>query len=191
MSNTRTQANDLLTNLYTSKEVDAVIKRLKPVHLQADILQHCFLELFERPAIFIIDLNERGKLKAYIVKTLYNTANFSRSKFAKENGKETPTDFNFNQTDGIDEGTNFKNNSFCHQSTFAIIKYENAEKDAAEVHKSVACAVSQLHWYKANLLQLYAELGTYKAVSEKTLIPVSCIFKTIRDTKKELKKAIL
>ena len=84
--------SSILTEIYNSNEVSKVIQTLKPVHLQQDILQHCFLELFEKSDEFIIDLYTRNKLKNYIVKILYNTAHFTRTSFKKELGRETPTD---------------------------------------------------------------------------------------------------
>lgn len=158
----------ILTKIYTSLEVKEVIKRLRPVHLQEDILQHCFLELFQKPPDFIKDLHARGKLKPYIVKILYNTATYTRSSFAKQQGKETPTDF-------------------CGNAKYEVIRFENEEKEREEVHQQVACAVSETYWFKADLLKMYAELGTYKAVSDKTGIPSTTVFNTVQAAKKEIK----
>jgi len=164
-------ASNILTNLYRSSEVKEVIKRLRPVHLQDDILQHTFLGLFEKPDAFIVDLHERGKLRAYIVKILYNTATYTRSSFAKQQGKETPTDM-------------------CGEAKYEVIRFEEEEKDRIEAQASVACAVSKLHWYKSEMLQLYAELGTYQAVSDKTKIPLTSVFKTVSEARKEIKQKL-
>jgi DNA-directed RNA polymerase specialized sigma24 family protein len=91
---------DILSEIYSSDEVAKMIRSLKPQHLQQDIKQHCFLELFEKDEAFIMDLHERGKLKNYIVKVLYNTARFTRTSFTKQLGRETPTE-SFEET--IDE----------------------------------------------------------------------------------------
>ena len=60
-------AQVILTEIYCSDEVKEVVGKLEPQHLQQDILQHTFLELFEKPAKFIEDLHQRGKLKPDIV----------------------------------------------------------------------------------------------------------------------------
>lgn len=164
-------AQRLLTDIYQSKEVDDVIKKLKPVDLQDDIKQHCFLELFEKPGDFILDLHARGKLKAYIVKILWNTATFKKSSFAKALGKETPTDF-------------------CEVTTFEIIKVDTTDLERLELYRETMCKVDELYWYKAELLKLYAELGTYQAVSDKTGIPLTSVYKTIVDIRKEIKKLL-
>lgn len=171
MSNLETQSKSILTGIYTSQEVKDVIKRLRPVDLQEDILQHCFLELFQKPPDFIIDLHDRGKLKAYIVKILYNTATYTKSSFAKQRGKETPTDF-------------------CAETRFEIISFENDEVERVENYRQIACATSNIYWYKARLLELYANLGTYKAISQITGIPHTSVYNTIKEARKDVKRLL-
>lgn len=133
-----------------------MIQSLRPVHLQQDILQHCFLELFETDEAKIMDLHERGKLKVYICKTLYNTARFTRSSFAKQLGREEPTEY---LEDTIDE------------------EYEEIEVN-----------LDTLHWYKRELIKLYAEQGTYRKVSDLTHIPFSSVYNTVLETRKQILK---
>lgn len=168
-------ATALLTEIYESKEVRDVIAKLKPVHLQQDILQHTFCELFQKPHPFIEDLHERGKLKSYIVKILYNTATYHRTSFEREQGKgqakEIPTDF-------------------CISSPYEVIRFVEEEKERQQEYSDIACAVAKVYWYKADLIKLYAELGTYQAVAKQTGIPISSVFKTIKETRQEIKKLL-
>lgn len=167
-------AQVILTEIYCSDEVKEVVGKLEPQNLQQDILQHTFLELFEKPAKFIEDLHQRGKLKAYIVKILFNTATYTRTKFRKELGKETPTDF-------------------CADSKYEVINAGDDYKVDAERVNSVACAVKKLeekHWYDAGILKLYAELGTISAVSRATGIPRTSVFKTLVRAKATIKTDI-
>lgn len=147
---------EILSEIYVSAEVETMIRSLKPQHLQDDIKQHCFLELFEKDEALIMDLHERGKLKAYICKTLYNTARFTRTSFAKQLGREEPTEC---LEDTIDE------------------EYEEIELD-----------LSNLHWYKREMIKLYAEQGTYKKVSDLTHIPFSSVYNTVLETRKQILK---
>lgn len=170
-------AKSILTGIYLSAEVKDVIKRLRPVDLQEDILQHCFLELFQKPPDFIIQLHDRGKLKAYIVKILHNTATYNRTSFTKQFGKETPTDF-------------------CTETKYEVIRFENEENERIETYREIDCAVSTLGVTKSGMrytdamLKLYAELGTYKAVSEKTGIPQTSVFNTIKEVRKAIRKQL-
>lgn len=177
---------EILSEIYVSTEVETMIRSLKPEHLQDDIKQHCFLELFEKDEAFIMDLHERGKLKNYIVKTLYNTARFTRTSFAKEQGKEIP----FSEIDGKKA---FKSNyeleddfvvadleqyaAMLGCTTEEVIDFENIEID-----------LSNLHWYKREVLKLYAEQGTYQKVSDLTHIPMTSIYQTVLEARKQVLK---
>ena len=164
-------ATDMLTDIYLSQEVKDCIKKLRPEHLQQDILQHTFLELYEKPVTFIEDLHNRGKLKAYIVKILYNTATYSRTRFAKEQGKETPTDF-------------------CQAAKYEVLTANDEYIEKQQAYEDVTCAMGEMHWYKVELLKMYAELGTYKAVSDQLGIPLTSVFITVTEAKKEIKQRI-
>jgi hypothetical protein len=50
--------------------------------------------------------------------------------------------------------------------------------------------MGEMHWYKARVFELYAELGTYRAVSELTGIPTTSVYRTVQDLKKELKQKL-
>lgn len=189
-------ANSILTEIYVSDEVKKCVSRLEPEHLQQDILQHTFMELFEKPSDFIIDLYQRGKLKAYIVKILYNTATYSRSTFAKQQGKETPTDFNhdFNEevfeNPGMVRAEKKQLQEYCNRSHYNLLEANEDYKRQMEYESDVKCALAEIHWYKQELLNLYVELGTYKAVSDKTGIPLTSVFKTITELRKEIKQKL-
>ena len=183
----------LLTEIYESKEVACCIKKLKPVHLQEDIKQHTFLQLFEKPEAEILELNDRGKLKAYIVKILHNTATYNRTAFTRaegqERGREIPTDFNdakpFDNYNS--EGFQEKLAKKCERNVYELLKVETDYEEQKEFNESVACVASKMHWYKVQVLKEYAELGTYQAVSNKTKIPLTSIFKTVQEARKEIK----
>jgi DNA-directed RNA polymerase specialized sigma24 family protein len=148
--------SEILTEIYLSAEVEKMIRSLKPCHLQDDIKQHCFIELLEKDEEFIMDLHNRGKLKNYIVKVLYNTARFTRTSFTKQLGKETPT--------------------------------ETFEDVPEEEYEEVSVNIENLHWYKREVLKLYAEQGTYQKVSDLTHIPMTSIYQTVLEARKQVLK---
>jgi DNA-directed RNA polymerase specialized sigma24 family protein len=172
-------ASSLLTEIYQSKEIGDVISRIQPEQIRDDLKQHVFLELFEQSEDFIIDLFTRGKLKAYIAKMLYNTARFSRTKFSKEMGKEIAFG-NFEELEG----------KICKTSAYEIVRGTNDLRTKDDEFEELNCAVSQIYWYKARLLELYSEVGTYKKVSEVTGIPVASVFATITQARKEVKQLL-
>jgi len=163
------KARDILTEIYCSDDIKNVVAKLKPDHLKEDILQHCFTELFSKQESFIIDLYNRGKLKAFIVKMLYNTSVFNDTPFCKEWSLITPG-----------------NSREVHVDRFK----EVADHSIDDNTDDIVAVVDSLYWYKKDILKLYAELGTYKEVSEATGIPVTSIHNTIREVRHEVKKKI-
>ena len=177
-----------------------MIRSLRPIHLQQDILQHCFLEMCEKPDELIIDLHQRGKLKNYFVKTLYNTARFSRTSFTREYGRDNEITFS-----DIDPkkfcsagNTSYDTDDFTgieglrgHGTDGAYnIKLNNIEEIPQEEPEEIKIPLHKLYWYKAEILKLYAEHGTYQKVADLTQIPISSIYKTVQEARQELKKAI-
>lgn len=163
------KARDILTEIYISDDIKNVVTKLKPQHLAEDILQHCFLELYSKQEQFIIDLYNRGKLKAFIVKMLYNTSVYNNTPFCKEWSLITPG-----------------NNREVSTERFKDFADHKQEDNLDEL----VAVVDGLYWYKKEILKLYAELGTYKEVSEATGVPVTSICNTIKDVRYEVKKRI-
>lgn len=154
-------SNDILTEIYQSKELAATIAKVKPTRLQQDIKQHVFLELLTREESVILDLHKRGKLRGYVATMIWNISQLRESnKFTKQIGvREVPTD------------------------TFIDVPYETTEL--------FYLPIDRIYWYKAKILELYAELGTYALVAEHTGIPTSSIFRTVREARKEVKSKII
>ena len=173
------QKNDLLVELYQSKEIEEVIRIHAPEQIRDDLKQHVFLDLFEHTEEFIQDLHRRGKLKAYIVKMIYNTTRFSRTPFEKEMGK----DVRFGDIEEIQD-------KICKHSAYEIVQGVNDLKTMDDEFEELKCAVSKIYWYKARLMEIYSEVGSYKRVSEVTGIPVASVFATITQARKEIKQLI-
>lgn len=153
-------SNDIITEIYLSKELAATIAKVRPTRLQDDIKQHVFMELLSKDSEVIIELHQRKKLRAYVATMIWNISQLRESNsFAKQIGvREVSTD------------------------TFIDVPYETTELFYLPIDK--------IYWYKAKILKLYAELGTYALVAEHTGIPTSSIFRTVREAKKEVKSKI-
>jgi len=59
-----------------------------------------------------------------------------------------------------------------------------------EEYQEITIPLEKLHWFKSEILKLYAELGSYRAVAEKTQINVSAVHKYVTQAKKEIKQLI-
>jgi DNA-directed RNA polymerase specialized sigma24 family protein len=160
----------LLTEIYLSKEVDEILLKYTEAYLRDDIKQHVFLVLFEKEEAFIMDLHNRAKLKHYVVKILFNTINFKSDKglFVRQSGrgKEIPTE-HFHCTPDEDGS-----------------QYEEMIQECQDATRAV-------YWYNRTLLELYAKEGNYRAVSEKTGIPLKSVYNAIDKARQEIKKKML
>jgi len=183
--------SNILTEIYNSSEVAKVIQTLKPVHLQQDILQHCFLELFEKSDEFIIDLYTRNKLKNYIVKILYNTAHFTRTSFAMQyKSKEMP----FSDLFLAGQNENFADTMSDFEEDEHLLDWVKKQKikinnEGSDFnHNDINGSLNKLYWYKREILKLYAKEGTYQKVSDATNIPASSIYLTVLQARREVLK---
>jgi RNA polymerase sigma factor (sigma-70 family) len=168
-------ARELLTQLYTSDEIRELKQKLEPKHLAEDIIQHVFTEMYTKPDSFLEDLVQRQKFKPYIVKQIWNTCYYRRTPFSQAYGldNETPTDF-------------------CDNARYEVIRYESepSRVDKEKQMHQLRTMMGEMHWYKARVFELYAELGTYRAVSEITGIPTTSVYRTVQELKKELKQKL-
>lgn len=157
--------NKIIEELYKSKEVDDVLKKIQPADIQDDLRQYVFQVLCEKPDDFIIDLYNQKKIKFYLVKIITNSVFANVSGFYKihKNSKEVHCE---QFEDVVDEDSNHE-------------FMERCEKE-----------VKELYWYNEVLLRMYAEHGSYRAVSVKTGIPVKSVFNAVRKAKNQIKSNI-
>jgi DNA-directed RNA polymerase specialized sigma24 family protein len=71
-----------------------------------------------------------------------------------------------------------------------VIDVSNENDDYHYLIEKCIKETDRLYWYHQELLKLYAEHGTYRAVSEITNIPVKSIHNAIKKAKVKLKKEI-
>lgn len=178
---------DLLTRIYTSDEIKELKQKLEPRHMADDIIQHVFTELYAKPDLFIEELEQRQKLKAYIVKQIWNISHYTKDKFYEQFGFTSYGHKKENETD------------FCDLSKFEILRYEDPnefidekeqEAKTQKKYNGVKAHMGQMHWYKVRVFELYVELGTYRAVSDMTGIPTTSVYRTVQEMKNELKRKI-
>lgn len=189
---------NVLTHLYSSQEIHDVLLHIRPEYIRDDVKQHVFLLLFEKDDAFIMDLHGRGKLRAFVAKTIYNTVNFSESKFNREQRRRTeiPTE----SFDGESQLNNERGESsgFLRNTKTDKIRKKVAElaDDAQQNYdyealvESCPVKMEAIYWYNRRLLNMYVELGTYRLVAEKTGIPLNSVHHAIKKAKKEMKKLL-
>src|SRR5690349_1529136 len=76
--------NQIIADLFTSKDFNACIKKMKPQSLQDELKAEVALILCEKPDEVIIELWELGKLRFYTVRIILNLMQSSSSQFYKK-----------------------------------------------------------------------------------------------------------
>lgn len=158
--------NKIITELYNSKDLNDLIKKIKPEQLQDDLKQYAFAALCEKSDEFIINLYEKKQLRFFLVRIITNSVFSNRSGFLKlhKNVKELYTN-------------NFPD-------------YQEAEDDYEELITKTNDAVNKLYWYNNELLIQYSRLGTYRAVAEATDIPIKSIHNSVKKSKAIIKRKV-
>ena len=153
---------NVITELYQSKDINDAISKMQPIELQEDLRQEVFLVLCEMDEEKLLGMYEQGYLKYFIVRTILNMAKSDRSNFYRK----------FRQV---------------YQEIPLTYELPKDEYDETLVTK-LEQGMEILHWYEAELLKLYSQNGkNLLAISRETKIPYRSLLKTIRKAKTLLK----
>lgn len=156
--------NEILSELFTSKDFNQCIAKMRPVNLQDELKAEVALILCEKPDEKIYQLYESGGLRFFTVRLIINLVQSTTSPFYAKFKK-----FNYIQIETIPEPV--------------TIDY-NLKKDLA-----IAC-INNLYWYDQKIMELYGKLGTYRAVEAATGIPFESIYKTVMKNCKIIREKI-
>lgn len=154
------QRNDILTELWNSKEVNDAIKKMHPKELQEDLKSEVFLILAELDATKLIDLYEKKQIKFYMVRIMLNLVQSTDKKFY---GK--------------------------YRNFVEYIEVEKEDVKENDLTENITNVFEQLYWYQKEILRLYTYQfnKNAKELSRQTGIPYMSIIRTLNQIKKELK----
>ena len=155
--------NEILIEFWQSKEVNAAFKKMHPVELQEDLKSEVFLILAELPHDKLIDLYEKKQLRFYVVRIMLNLVQNNKTPFYKK----------------------FRN--FVEFTAKEVVEVEQND-----ITSKIVDSFDDLHWYKKELIRLYAEEFNCNAkeLSRSTKIPYMSIIRTLNIIKQELKTKI-
>lgn len=154
------QRNDILTELWNSKEVNDAIKKMHPKELQEDLKSEVFLILAELDEIKLIDLYEKKQIKFYMVRIMLNLVQSTDKKFY---GK--------------------------YRNFVEYVEVEREDVKESDLTENITNVFEQLYWYQKEILRLYTYQfnKNAKELSRQTGIPYMSIIRTLNQIKKELK----
>lgn len=159
--------NEVITNLYNSKNFNDCIRKMEPTHLQEDLKSEVISVVCEWPEEKVIGLSERKELEFYVVRVILNQVKSKTSPFAKKYRQRT-------------EELKGHEVSDCHDLNERALKEELEDIAIKEI--------DQLYWYDAELVRLYLKLGNFRAIQDHTGIPFISCYKNIQKSLKILKR---
>jgi len=154
----------IIQELYLSKDINDAIGKMNPQELQDDLRQEVFLVLCEMEETRLFQMYNDGYLKYFIVRTILNMAKSDRSNFYKK----------------------FRGNLQEIPITYEVKKEDYDESLNDKLEKSIEI----LHWYELELLKIYSNNPNLLAISRDTKIPYRSLLKTIKKAKTLLKYKI-
>jgi hypothetical protein len=163
--------NEIVAELYGSKEFNDCIGKMEPEHLRDDLKAEVTLILLETEERKLMEIYAAGALKFYTVRIILNLIQSKTSLFYKRYRQQVTeiTDrFMAEEQQDIEER----------------MTREDMEDEAMK-------EIDNLYWYNAGIVKLYLKHGNYRAIEEDTGIPYSSAYKTIKKSFQEIKQKVL
>lgn len=163
--------NQIIEELYNSREFNDCIGKMEPEHLRDDLKAEVTLILLETEERKLFDIYTAGALKFYTVRIIINLIQSPRSTFYKlyrQKAAELTDRFLADEEPDIEERAMLED------------MQDRAIKE-----------IDNLYWYNSGIVKLYMKHGNYRAIQEDTGIPYSSAYKTIQKSFQEIKQKVL
>jgi hypothetical protein len=163
--------NQIIEELYRSKEFNDCIGKMEPEHLRDDLRAEVVLILLETDDQRLIAIHSAGALKYYTVRIIINLIQSKTSKFYKNYRQQMAeiTD-RFTAEDEMD------------------IEERAARED---IEERALREIDNLYWYNSGIVKLYMKLGNFRAIEKDTGIPYASAYKTVKKSFNEIKQKVL
>jgi hypothetical protein len=163
----RDRANEIIVSLLQSDEFNNCMKKVKP-NLKDDLAGELALILLETDPERIVKLHDNKQLTFYTVRIILTLAFSKTSPFYK---KYRLTHEEFKEVGMLDD-------------FYSIVNRKVSEELALN-------EIEKLDWYEAEMVKLYLEVGNYRAMENKTNIPHSSCFLTVRKAIEKIKEKVI
>jgi hypothetical protein len=160
--------NEIITNLYNSKNFNDCIHKMEPVHLQDDLKAEVISIVCEWPENKVVQLHQDKALEFYVVRVILNQVKSKTSPFVRK----------YRSTSTIEI-----------TQDLPCIQEDCKEREVREeVERLAINEIDSLYWYDAEMIRLYLKLGSFRAIQEYTDIPFISCYKNIKKSLATLKK---
>jgi hypothetical protein len=163
--------NEIVEQLFTSKEFNDCINKMEPDHLRDDLRAEVALILLETDEGKLKEIHRTGGLRYYTVRIIMNLIQSKTSLFYKVYRQQV-----VEITDRFIAGEE--------QDLEARAAKEDLEDKAIK-------EIDNLYWYNGEMVKLYLKHGNYRAIEEETRIPYTSAYKTIQKSLTEIKQKVL
>lgn len=166
--------NQIIAELYESREFNECIGKMEPEHLRDDLRAEVILILLETDEQRLIAIHEAGALRYYTVRIIINLIQSKTSYFYKKYRQQF-VELN-------DTGRGFR----AEEETDIE---ERATRE--DMEEQAMREIDNLYWYNSGIVKLYLKLGTYRAIEEDTGIPFPSVYKTVQKSFKEIREKVV
>lgn len=161
----------IISDLYQSSDIAAVLKKMRPENLRDDLRQELFIVLCEMPETNLIEIANKNQLKFYALRIMFNLIQSKTSRFYYKYRK--------NITESLSFGTNFIADD---------IFDENEHSKKMDV---ILSEIDGMNWYERDLFNLYLEKKCNASeLCRITGIPKRSILHTIKSIKDKIKQKV-
>lgn len=194
---TRTQ---IIEQLFTGKNFNDCISKMEPEHLRDDLKMEVIAIVCEWSEERIIGLHARKELDYFVVRVILNQIQSSSSPFHKKYRRALEE-----YDEQVDMGNYIRNGKGIAEAKHRKRVVEKAlemscmnqpediesRQEREDMEDLALQEIDNLYWYNANLLKLYGEHGSYRALEAATGIPYVSCYHTIRKSIKQVKDIAL
>jgi hypothetical protein len=172
--------NDIIEQLFYSKDFNDCIKKMEPEYLREDLKAEVMLVLCEQDENFLQGLYERRQITFWVVRVVINMIKSDTSGFYRKY-RQPLTTYMDKITDVI------QGQSAGVLKPLLEIEWEHLAVD--EKHARLKDFMCSLSWYERGLIELYMEMGNYRAIQKVTGIPHQSVWKTVTTAFNRFKNA--
>lgn len=142
---------------------------MKPEHLRDDLRSEVILILLEKPQEKIEELYRNRELGFYAAGIIFNLIKNGSNSFYKTYRRQV--------TDVVPESM------IIDQGLEERLRREQNYDKAVEL-------IQSLEWYDRNIVELYLQLGNYRAIEKETKIPWESAYHTVQKAIKKIKQHV-
>lgn len=192
--------NQIIEELYKSKNFNDCLNKMEPAHLRDDLRQEIAVIICQWSDDKVVNLHTEGALEYYVVRVIINQIQSSSSEFFRKfrNNKnmcylDNPAE-SYHIAMDLDNDGNFTRQNKVKINPAHISSHQDNHKERLireELEDYTIEQIDTLHWYSRDMMKLYIRVGTFRAMQVETTIPFISCYKNIQKSLEILRQKAL